>query len=313
MGTDRELIIVGGGAAGLSAAQYGARGGLGVLLLEEMASGGQALLIDCLENYPGLSKPLAGFELMQRMEEQAARFGAEINNGSVHSIAKKDGVFRLETDRGPLTALSLIIATGAKHRQLGIPGETELSGRGVSYCATCDGPFFKGKRVVVVGGGDAACDEAMFLSKLASRVLLIHRRDRFRAQGALAARVLANPVIEVRFRSELLRILGDTAVGGVRIRDTAASREYEEAAEAVFVFVGSIPRTGLLSGTGVELDEGGYIRTDQRMETAVSGLFAAGDVRASPFRQVVVAAAEGAVAAHAAGQYIDGVCGKAYR
>lgn len=310
---DKDLIIIGGGAAGLAAAQYGARGGLQALLLEEMASGGQALLIESLENYPGFLQPIAGFELTQRMEEQAARFGAEIRNASVGSLSKKDGAFALQTDNGPLTALSVIVASGARHRQLGIPGEKEFSGKGVSYCATCDGPFFKGRRMVVVGGGDAACDEAMFLSKLASKVLLLHRRERFRAQGALAARVLANPSIEVRFQCELLSIQGDAAVRRVRIRDNAGGREYEEETEAVFVFVGSVPRTGFLAGCGVDLDEGGYIRTDQRMETRVPGLFAAGDVRASPFRQIVVAAAEGAIAAHAAGQYIDEVRGKAYR
>jgi thioredoxin reductase (NADPH) len=311
MEAERDLIVVGGGAAGLAAAQYGARGGLRVLLLEEMASGGQALVIDTLENYPGFPRPLTGFEFTQRMEEQAAKFGAEIMNGSVRSMTRKDGVFALQTDQGSRTSLSVIVATGAKHRRLGIPGENEFSGRGVSCCATCDGPFFKGKRMIVVGGGDAACDEAMFLSKLASRIILLHRKDRFRAQAALSARVLANPIIEVRFHSELLSIQGDKAVREVRILDNVSGKRYGEPTEAVFVFVGSIPRTEFLSA--VDLDEGGYVRTDQRMASSIPGLFAAGDVRASPFRQIVVAAAEGAIAAHSAGQYIDEIQGKAYR
>jgi thioredoxin reductase (NADPH) len=305
MATDRDLIIIGAGSAGLAAAQYGARGNLRTLVLEEMAPGGQALLIEGLENYPGFPDPISGYDLSQKLEEQARRFGAEIQSSSVTGLARKDGVFVVETDKGPLTSLTVILATGAVHRGLGVPGEKELTGHGVSYCATCDGPFFKGKRMLVVGGGDAACDEAMYLSNLASGVLMIHRRDRFRAQKALASRVLANPKIEVRFGHELAAIEGSPVVRSVRLRDTAGAREYEEQVSAVFIFVGSDPKAGLAVPLGVELDEAGYVRTNQRMETNVQGLYAVGDVRSSPFRQLVVAAAEGAIAAHAAGQLID--------
>jgi thioredoxin reductase (NADPH) len=310
MAAQHDLIVVGGGAAGLAAAQYGARAGLDVLVLEQLASGGQALVIDTLENYPGIPDPVSGFEFSQRMERQAAGFGSEIMNATVSEVRREGDVFRVETDREPLAALAVVLATGAKHRHLGVPGERELAGRGVSYCATCDGPFFKGKRMLVVGGGDAACDEAMYLANLASSVLMVHRRTQFRAQKALADRVLKNPKIEVRFTTEVRRILGDVKVSGARLVDTTSGREYDEAADAVFIFVGSIPQTA--AAPGVRLDEAGYVVTDQRMETSIPGLFAAGDVRSSPFRQLVVAAGEGAVAAHAAGQYIEALKGRAY-
>jgi len=312
MTPDRDLIIIGGGGAGLSAAQYGARGNLRTLVLEELSSGGQALLIDALENYPGFPTPVNGFDFSQKMEEQARRFGAELQNSSVASIRKENGIFVLETDTGPLTTLAVILATGAVHKSLGVPGEAELAGHGVSYCATCDGPFFKGKRMLVVGGGDAACDEAMYLANLASGIIMIHRRDKFRAQKSLAARVLGNPKIEVRFNTELLRIEGSPSVARVMLRNNASGRESSEAVSAVFVFIGSDPKSALVAGLGVKLDHVGYVETNQRMETGVPGLYAVGDVRASPFRQLVVAASEGAIAAHAAGQYIDESRGESY-
>ena len=181
----------------------------------------------------------------------------------------------------------------------------------MSYCATCDGPFFKQKRMLVVGGGDAACDEAMYLSHLASQVVMIHRRDRFRAQKSLASRVLANPKIEVRFNTQLEKIEGSPAVSKVTLVN-GDGKKCEEQVSAVFVFIGSDPKSALVKDLGVKLDETGYVETNQRMETGVPGLYAAGDVRSSPFRQLVVAAAEGAIAAHAAGQYIDELKGETY-
>jgi thioredoxin reductase (NADPH) len=311
MADHRELVVIGAGAAGLAAAQYGARAGLDVLVLEEMASGGQALVIDNLENYPGIAEAVSGFEFTRRMEEQATRFGAELMNATVSSVRREGGGLVVDTDRGPIGALAVVLATGAKHRHLGVPGEAELAGRGVSYCATCDGPFFKGKRMLVVGGGDAACDEAMYLANLASSVLMVHRRDRLRAQKALADRTAANPKIEIRYHTEVRRILGDAKVSGARLVENTAGREYDEAVEAAFIFVGSIPQAAMVPG--VRLDEAGYVVTDQRMETSIPGLFAAGDVRSTPFRQLVVAAGEGAVAAHAAGKYIEEAKGRAYR
>jgi thioredoxin reductase (NADPH) len=312
MTTDQDLIIIGAGGAGLSAAQYGARGNLRTLVIEEVSSGGQALLIDGLENYPGFPDPVNGYDFTQKMEEQARKFGATFKNAGVISITREGHIFKVNTEDETLSAPAIILATGAVHKSLGVPGETELAGHGVSYCATCDGPFFKAKRMLVVGGGDAACDEAMYLANLASSILMIHRRDKFRAQKSLAARVLSNPKIEVRFNTQLLRIEGDRMVTKVRLLDNSAQKECEEQVAAVFVFIGSDPKSALGAALGVPLDDVGYVKTNDRMETPVPGLYAVGDVRASPFRQLVVAAAEGAIAAHAAGQYIDELKGEKY-
>jgi thioredoxin reductase (NADPH) len=313
MKTDRDLVIIGAGGAGLSAAQYGARGNLRTLVLEEISSGGQALLIAELENYPGFPETINGYDFSQKMEEQARKFGADFENATVAAVKRQDGHFVIETDKGPITTLTVILATGAVHRSLGVPGEAELAGHGVSYCATCDGPFFKGKRMVVVGGGDAACDEAMYLSHLASGILMVHRKDKFRAQKSLAARVLANPKIEVRFNTVLKKIEGSPAVQKVTLENVATGKQCTEEASAVFIFIGSDPKSSLVTGLGVKLDDVGYIETNQKMETGVPGLYAVGDVRASPFRQLVVAAGEGAIAAHVAGQYIDENKGEQYK
>ncbi len=306
-----DLVIVGGGAAGMGAAQYGARANLRTVVLEEMAPGGQALLIDKLENYPGLPVPVDGYTWTETMRKQAEDFGAEIRSTSVSSIRKEGDAFTIDTSDGPVKAKALILATGAKHRHLDVPGEETFAGRGVSYCATCDGPFFKGKRMLVVGGGDAACDEAMFLSKLAEKVIMVHRKDRFRAQKALADRVLANPKIEMRWNTVVDEIQGAKAVEKVRLRNLHTGELSELAVSAVFVFVGSIPQTGSIDAS-VARDESGSILTNDRMETSLPGLYAVGDVRATPFRQVVTAVSDGAVAAHCAAQYIDELEGHGY-
>ncbi|MCF7927993.1 MAG: thioredoxin-disulfide reductase [Spirochaetales bacterium] len=308
--TEKDLIIVGAGAGGLAAAQYGARANLRTLVIEELASGGQALNIDGLENYPGFPEPVNGFELSQQLEQQAKNFGAEILMGTATEITKKGNTFTVKTTMGDYTAPTVIAATGSKHRLLGIPGEKEFSGRGVSYCATCDGPFFKNKKMLVVGGGDAACDESMFLSKLSDKVVLVHRRDRFRAQKSLADRVLHNENIETRFNTVPVEIRGENKVEKVLLKNSETGEEYEEAFDAVFVFIGSIPQNQLFPDT--EKDEVGHILTNQRMETNVPGMYAVGDLRSTPFRQLVVAAGEGAIAAHSASQYIDDLEGQAY-
>ncbi len=317
MDKERDLIIVGGGAAGLSAAQYGARANLRTLLFEEMAPGGQALLIDRLENYPGLAEPVSGYDFAELLRTQAAQFGAEIMSDSVSALSGKGGGFILETGAGAFHSKAVIIATGAKHRLLGVPGEAEFSGRGVSYCATCDGPFFKGRRILVVGGGDSACDEASFLAQLSDKVTVVHRRDRFRAQKAVAERVLKNPHITVRFNTGIVGIKGGQKVESVLLAPTGADGRIAEGAavreegfDAVFVFVGSIPQTGLIPG--VQKDEAGFVLTDERRMTSIPGLFAAGDLVSKSFRQVVTACADGAVAAHSASQYIDELAGAAY-
>jgi thioredoxin reductase (NADPH) len=311
MSTHKDVIVIGGGAAGLAAAQYSARSNLNVLVIEQMASGGQALLIDELENYPGFPDGINGFEFSENMEKQARKFGSDFLSGTVKSIDKDGDIFTIDTSKGLFTSSAVIYATGAKHRHLDIPGEKELSGRGVSYCATCDGPFFRNKKMLVVGGGDAACDESVYLSNLADSIVHVHRKDRFRAQKSVAERVLNNPKIDVRFNHTLEEISGDDKVTKVILRKTDSGETYEEEIDAVFIFIGSIPQTSLLPD--IKKDEAGYIVTDQNMESDIKGLFVAGDVRSTPFRQVIVSAAEGAISAHMASKLIDELRGQAYR
>jgi thioredoxin reductase (NADPH) len=306
-----ELLIIGAGPAGLAAAQYGARANLKTIVIEEMAAGGQSLLIDQLENYPGILEPVSGYDLAENMRVQAERFGAEFVSASVESVEKDGAHFIVKAGEDRFAAEAVIIATGAKHRHLGVPGEETFAGRGVSYCATCDGPFFKGKKILVVGGGDAACDEAMYLAKLSSQVVMIHRRDRFRAQKSLASRVLENPNIKVLFNTVPVEIRGGKKVESVVLADAVSGEKREEAFDAVFVFIGSDPNTA--SVPQVAKDESGSVVTDEKMATSVPGIFAAGDVRVSPFRQVITACSDGATAAHAASQYIDEARGAGYR
>lgn len=305
MQTEWDIIIVGGGPAGLSAAQYAARANLKVLVLEGTAIGGQGLLIDKLENYPGILEPVSGFDFAEAMHAQAVKFGAAFESASVSGIEKRDAGFSVRTARAEYLCRAIILATGAEHRHLGVPGEAEFASRGVSYCATCDGPFFRGQGMLVVGGGDAACDEASFLSKLSDKIVMVHRRDKFRAQSAVAERVLKDPHITVVWNSVVREIRGDSKVRGALIEDVKTGERRELAAEAVFVFIGSDPRSSVVPG--LSLDEAGYVVTDGNMRTSIPGIFAVGDVRATPFRQVVVAAGDGAIAAHCASMYIDSV------
>ena len=326
-----DLLIVGAGPAGLTAAQYGARANLKVLIIEQLAPGGQVLLIDVPENYPGNIQrkddrgntiaPRTGFELAQDMHDQAEAFGAVFLSDAVSEIKKEGDIFTAVLAGGDsIKTQAVIMATGAEHRSLSVPGEKEFAGRGVSYCATCDGPFFKNKKIIVIGGGDAACDEAQYLSRLSPKVILVHRRDRFRAQKALAERVMHNPNIDVRFNTVVKEIKGEGAGGPIQKvssvvfeRTTGGGNETEESADAVFIFAGTIPRSSPVSGLGTKLDENGYIITDQKMAASVPGLYAAGDVRSGTFRQIVVAAGEGAAAAHNAAEYIDRLRGNAYQ
>ncbi|MFP4152227.1 MAG: thioredoxin-disulfide reductase [Alkalispirochaeta sp.] len=305
-----DVVIIGAGAAGLTAAQYAARANMKTIVLERGAAGGQCNLINELENYPGFPDVITGEEFSERFETQATNFGAEIAIEEVEEIVPRDdGTFLVKTDEGGIETPSVIIATGAQHRHLGVPGEETYAGRGVSYCATCDGPMFAGKPMVVVGGGDAACDEATFLSNLTDRVILIHRRDAFRAQAALAQRVQENPKIDVRLNTVLDEIggaendFGIEAVSQVSLRNVLTGETREEEVAAVFIFIGSDPLTELVPF--VDRDDQGYIRTNELMESSVPGLYAVGDVRTTPFRQLVVAAADGAIAAHAASKRLE--------
>ncbi len=296
-----DYVIIGAGCAGLASAQYAARGGLSVLVLDVAGAGGQVLQISELENYPGVFPAVDGATYMMTMQKQAEAFGAKVVQAQVLSIDKTGGNFIIKTKKAAYEAACLCIATGAIHRDLGVPGEKELSGRGVSYCATCDGPFFRNKKIVVVGGGDSACSEAIYLSTLSSDVTIIHRRDKFRAQQAVIDKMLAAGVKPV-YDSVVKEIKGEGRVQSVTVENVKTGEQSELTTDAVFIFTGMLPQTELVEM--LPKDPSGYIITDENMETQVPGLFAAGDVRSKPFRQVVTAVSDGAIAAHVASERI---------
>lgn len=297
-----DILIIGGGTAGLSAAQYGARAGRIVHVVERLAVGGQFMYIDKIENYPGIVEPITGFEIADRMLKQAENFGANMIYDEFVSYEKKDNKFFVKLKNEEVEASAIIWATGAEHRHLGIPGEKEFAGRGVSYCGTCDGPFFRDKKIVVIGGGDTALTDALFLTKISDDITIVHRRDRFRAQAHLVERV-KNSNIKLQLQYKPLEILGDDAVTSIKLENTVDGSTKTLDADAVFIFAGMIPQTELLDKS--LLDEWGYVATDKFMETSLKGFFAAGDVRDTPFRQVVTAASDGAIAANSASEYID--------
>ena len=297
-----DFVVIGAGAAGLTAAQYGARSGLDTLLIDSGETGGQALNISNLENFPGFYPAVKGTTFIKNMKDQAQSFGAEIAQTKVQSIDKIKNKFVIETADGKISAFTVLIATGAAHKKLGVPGENEFNGRGVSYCATCDGPFFRGGKIVVVGGGDSACEEAFYLSSLADSVILVHRREELRAQKAIQQKIQKAKNISVLFNTEVEKIEGDKKVNGVVLKNNKTGTTENIKCDAVFIFVGMNPRTELVNM--LRKDEGGYLITNYRMETAVSGIYAAGDVRAKPFRQLITAAADGAIAANQAHAYV---------
>ena len=297
-----DFVVIGAGAAGLTAAQYGARSGLDTLLIDSGETGGQALNISNLENFPGFYPAVKGTTFIKNMKDQAQSFGAEIAQTKVNSIDKIKNKFVIETAAGKISAFTVLIATGAAHKKLGVAGENEFNGRGVSYCATCDGPFFCGGKIVVVGGGDSACEEAFYLSSLADSVILVHRREELRAQKAIQQKIQKAKSISVLFNTEIEKIEGDKKVNGVVVKNNKTGATENIKCDAVFIFVGMNPRTELVNM--LRKDEGGYLITNYKMETAVSGIYAAGDVRAKPFRQLITAAADGAIAANQAHAYV---------
>ncbi len=310
---EQDVLIIGSGVAGMSAAQYAARAGRSVTLLESIAPGGQTMYIDMIENYPGFDKPISGYEIGMKFHAQAEAFGANLVYATVSTLKKEGDVFTAETADGETyQARAVIFATGAKHRHLGVEGEEKYNGKGVSYCGTCDGPFFKGKRILVVGGGDTALTDATYLSKLSEHITLIHRKDRFRAQDHLVEQIERNKNVEIVMQHTVERINGDgQKVTSVLLNDLANDKQYEREFDAVFIFVGMIPQTELLDKS--VLDESGYVLTNERMETSIPGLYAIGDVRDTVFRQLVTAASDGAIAAHCSSEYIDELEGNAYR
>jgi len=304
--TDYDVVIIGGGPAGLSAGLYAARAALKTAILERGMPGGQASTTDWIENYPGFPDGITGPDLMMNMDLQARKFGIEPMFDEVLSIDPlPDSRFQIKTGEGNITSKTVIIATGAQSRPLGIKGEEEFRGKGVSYCATCDGAFFQGKVVAVVGGGDSAIQEGIFLTKFAEKVYIVHRRNELRATKVLQQKALAHPKIELIFDSVLTGILGNDNVEAIKIKNLHTNVEKAVAVNGVFVYIGKDPITELFKGL-IETDERGYIITDSSMRTSHKGIFAAGDVRQTPLRQVVTAVADGAVAAVSAEQLIAG-------
>jgi thioredoxin reductase (NADPH) len=301
----RELVIVGGGPAGMTAGIYAARARLDVVLLEQLSPGGQMLTTDMVENWPGDPEGVTGFDLSERMRQHALKFGLEIQSAEMSGLRRDDdGLIVLETPKGELRSRTVILCLGASPKKLGIPGELELTGRGVSYCGTCDGPFYREQEVVCVGGGDTAAEEAVFLTKFAKKVYLVHRRDELRARGVLAERVLGNDKIEVLWSQVPLAITGDNGVEGVRLQKVADLSEYDLPVQGAFIFVGTDPNTQALHGA-VETDPWGFIVTDQEQATSLPGVFAAGDCCSKLLSQIVTAAGEGATASYAAQRYLE--------
>lgn len=298
-----DCLIIGGGPAGLAAALYAARGGLSTLVVERMMPGGQAATTETIENYPGFPQGIGGPELAALMQEQAERFGAEFTSAEVENLRRDGDWFVLTTPEGEFQAKTVIVATGADPKKLNIPGEDEFRGRGVSYCATCDGAFFRDKVVAVVGGGDSAIEEAIFLTKFASKVKIIHRRNQLRATQVLQKQALQNPKIEFVLNHTPVKIEGEEKVTGVLVKHVETGEISKVEADGVFIWIGTAPNTGFLNNI-LPLAPGGYITTDEAMATAVPGLFAAGDVRQKTLRQVVTAVADGAVAAMSAEKYL---------
>lgn len=292
-----KVVIIGSGPAGLTAALYAARANLEPLVIRGLQPGGLIATTNEVENYPGFVESIGGFELADNMEKQAARFGAQFMDALVEKADLSERPFRLYTDGGEVvTADTLIVSTGASPRKLGVPGEEKLANRGVSYCATCDGFFFRNKKVVVVGGGNSALDEGLFLTRYVDELTIIHRRDALRADPVLQERAFENPKVKFVWDSVVDEVLGEDKVSGVRVRNVKTGEISTLDADGVFPYVGHIPNTWLFTET-LELDENGYIVADHRTRTRIPGVFAAGDVVDHVYRQAVTAAGEGCKAA----------------
>ena len=310
-----DVIIVGGGPAGYTAGLYAARAGLASLLFAGASTVSQITVTDLIENYPGLPDGINGFELMERFRQQAVKFGLEVAAADVEKLEKlTDGgktLWMVKAGDMAGHARSVIMATGAYWRKLGVPGEEDFAGRGVSYCATCDGPFYRNREVVVVGGGNTAVQEAIFLTHFAAKVTIIHRRNRFRAAGILAQRALANPKIQAVWNSVVEEIGGEKGVEWIKIKDVRNGAMQQIPAAGVFIFVGLIPQTDLVRDLAAREKDGAII-VDREMRTSAPGLFACGDCIDKSLRQVVTACGDGATAAYAAQLYVEDYKGEAY-
>ncbi|MHB1405186.1 MAG: thioredoxin-disulfide reductase [Desulfitobacteriaceae bacterium] len=298
-----DVIIVGAGPAGLTAGIYAARGGLKTAIVEMGMPGGQAASTEKIENYPGFSDGIGGYELMNAFHQQAVAFGAEFIFEQVQKLHLKGAIKKVETDGQTLEGKTVIIAAGSKPRPLAVPGEDIFHGRGVSYCATCDGAFFRGRKVVVVGGGDAALEEGTYLTKFANQVIIVHRRQGFRAAQIAIKRAQDNSKISFELDAVVEEIRGSDHVEGVRIKNLKSGEEKELPIDGVFVYVGTEPNAQFLDGD-LDTDERGYIKTDSLLRTNIPGVYAAGDIRTTPLRQVATAVGDGALAAVEVEKYL---------
>jgi thioredoxin reductase (NADPH) len=307
-----DVIVVGGGPAGLTAGLYLARARMDAVLIEKHLTGGAPALTEKIENYPGFPEPISGFELVDRMRRQAEGFGlAIVPFNPLEGLHDEGDVKVLETAEGEMKARAVVLAMGMRPATLGVPGEEEFHGKGVSYCATCDGAFFKDAVVAVVGGGNAAVEEALFLTRFASKVIIVHRRDRLRAGGVLEERALSHPKMDFKWKKTVKEIRGDQKVSGLLLADVEGGGEEELAVEGVFMYVGNIPNTGEIKGT-IDLDEKGFILTDEALQTNIKGVFAAGDVRSGAVWQVAAAVGDGVRAALGAQLHVESLKGTAY-
>lgn len=303
--TECDVAIIGGGGAGLTAAVYSARAGRSTVVFERMVTGGQIATTDLVENYPGFPEGVNGFDLAQNILKQAEKFGTKlVYEGATALERTEDGRFRVTAAGEQYLARTVIVTAGAQYNHLGVPGETELTGKGVSYCATCDAAFFKNVEVAVVGGGDAALDEGLFVTRYASKVHLIHRRDTLKASKILQDRARANPRFTFTWDTVVERIEGDEQVTGVALKNVKTGEVSQLPVAAVFIFIGQAPNNELLKGL-VELDGGGHALVNLVMETSVPGLFVAGDVRTQAARQLISACGDGATAAISAEHYLQ--------
>jgi thioredoxin reductase (NADPH) len=302
----KDLVIIGAGPAGLTSALYAARSRLKILLVERLAPGGQIALSDSIENYPGYPEGINGMELVSKMKAQIDALGVPIRQGEVRGL-EEDGTLKVVyIDSDWVESKTVIVASGASFKRLGVPGEDELIGKGISFCATCDAPFYKDQMVAVVGGGDTAVQEALYLTRFAKKVYLIHRRKKLRAAKILQERVFQNDKVEIIWSSVVEEVLGDSLVDGVKLRNLESGEKQELSVAGLFLFIGIRPNSGFLKGT-VDLDAEGFVITMENMETSIPGIFAAGDVRRKLLRQVSTAVGDGATAAHAAERYLERV------
>lgn len=298
-----DMLIVGGGPGGYTAALYAARAGLSTLVLEKLSAGGQMALTDQVDNYPGYPEGVDGFELGMRMQQGAERFGSETVLAEVYEADLAGPVKTLRTSEGDFYGKTVVLATGAKARKLGLDREDAFTGRGVHYCAHCDGMFYRNKTVVVVGGGNTAVADALILSRFCKKVYLVHRRDALRATKVYHQRLLEAENIEILWNSALSELQGEGRLSGVRVKDVRSNAERELLCDGVFVSIGRDPESMLFRGQ-LSLDASGYVVADESTKTSVAGVFAVGDLRTKALRQIITAAADGAMAAHAAEEYL---------